>query len=90
MLHLTSVDLKKAKIETLAIPVSEDKDIHEDGLIKVVIKKAMKLKEFNGKKDEVVTLYDLPDVKAQRVVLYGLGKVEKIDREALRSRVARW
>jgi leucyl aminopeptidase len=85
MLHLTSVDLKKAKIETLAIPVSEDKDIHEDGLIKAVIKKAMKLKEFNGKRDEVVTLFDPSDVNAQRVVLCGLGKVEKIDREALRS-----
>ena len=85
MLHLTSVDLKKAKIETLAIPVSEDKDIHQDGLITAVIEKAMKMKEFNGKKDEVVILYDLPDISAQRVVLHGLGKVEKIDREALRS-----
>ena len=85
MLHLTSVDLKKTKIETLAIPVSEDKDIHEDSLIKAVIRKAMKLKEFNGKKDEVVTLYNLPDVNAQRIFLRGLGKVEKIDREALRS-----
>jgi leucyl aminopeptidase len=85
MLHLTSVDLKKAKIETLAIPVAEDKDIHVDGSIKAVIKKAMKLKEFNGKKDEVVTLYDPPEINTQRVVLHGLGKVEKIDRETLRS-----
>ncbi|UCG05212.1 MAG: leucyl aminopeptidase [Desulfobacterales bacterium] len=85
MLHLTSVDLKKAKIETLAIPVCEDKDIHDDKLIKALIKKAMKLKEFNGKKDQGVTLYDLPDVNARRVVLQGLGKLEKIDCEALRS-----
>jgi leucyl aminopeptidase len=85
MLHLTSLDLKKSKIETLAIPVCEDESIHDDPVIRAVIKNALRLKEFNGKKDEVVTLHDPPDVKAQRVVLHGLGKVEKIDREALRS-----
>ena len=49
-----------------------------------MIKKALELKEFNAKKDETVTLYDVPDIKAQRVILRGLGKFEKIDREALR------
>jgi leucyl aminopeptidase len=85
MLRLTSADLKKTKIETLTIPVCEDKDIHNDPIFKAVIKKALKLKEFNGKKDEVVTLYDLPEMNAQRVILSGLGKLEKIDQEALRS-----
>jgi leucyl aminopeptidase len=85
MLHLTSLDLKKSKIETLAIPVCEDESIHGDPLIRAVIKNALRLKEFNGKKDEVVTLYDPSDVNAQRVILHGLGKVEKIDRETLRS-----
>ena len=30
MLQLTSVDLKKEKIETLIVPVCEDKAIHTD------------------------------------------------------------
>ena len=85
MLHLKSINLKKQKIETLAIPVCEDKDIHEEPVIKAVIKKALKLKEFSGKKDEGLTLYDLPDIQAQRVMLYGLGELEKIDRESLRT-----
>lgn len=84
MLQLTSMDLKKAKIETLAIAVCEDEVIHDDPLIETVIKKALELKEFNGKKDEIVTLYDVPDIRAQRVILRGLGKFEKINREALR------
>jgi leucyl aminopeptidase len=63
----------------------EDKDIYNDPIIKAVIKKGLKLKEFNGKKDEVVTLYDLPEMNAQRVILSGLGKLEKLDQEALRS-----
>ena len=85
MLRLSSIDLKKTKMATLAIAVCEDKDIHDDPLIAAVIKKALQLKEFNGKKDEAITLYDVPDIKAQRVILQGLGKLEKIDREALRS-----
>jgi leucyl aminopeptidase len=85
MLHLKSADLKKQKIEALAIPVCEDKDIHENPLIKAVIKKALQLDEFSGKKDESVTLYDLPEIKARRAVLIGLGKLENLDLETLRS-----
>jgi len=85
MLHLKSVNLKRQKIETLAIPVCEDKDIHLDPAIKIVIKKAFKLNEFNGKKDEEVTFYDISEINARRVMLIGLGKLETIDREKLRT-----
>ena len=85
MLHLKSADLKKQSIETLAIPVCEDENIHADPLIQAVIQKALTLKEFGGKKDEKITLYDLPDIKVRRVTLYGLGKIEKLDREKLRK-----
>ncbi len=85
MLQLKSVDLKKAKIETLAIPVCEDKDIHDNRTISSLIKEAKKLKEFKGKKDDEVTFYNPPDIKAERVVFLGLGKHEKVDLEALRS-----
>jgi len=85
MLHLKSVDLKQQKIETLAIPVCEDKDIHDDPVILAVIKKALQLNEFDGKKDQGVTLYDLPEMKAQRVMLIGLGKIENLEPETLRA-----
>jgi leucyl aminopeptidase len=85
MLHLKSADLKKQPIEILAIPVCEDKDIHEDPLIKAVVQKALVLKEFSAKNDEQVTLYDVPDIKARRIIMWGLGKSEKLDLEALRS-----
>jgi leucyl aminopeptidase len=85
MLRVASIDLKKTKIDTIAIPVCEDKDIHDDSAVKAVIKKACMLNEFSGKKDETVTLYDVQDLKARRIILWGLGKLEKIDHEALRS-----
>jgi len=85
MLTVKSADLKKTKIDTLAVPVCEDKNIYHDPGLKAVIKKAFSLKEFKGEKDETVTLYDLPEIKARRVIFRGLGKLEKIDREALRT-----
>ena len=85
MLRLTSIDLAKLKTDILAIAVCEDKDIHDDPVIEAVVRNALKLKEFNAKKSEFVTLYDLPGIKSQRVILWGLGVHEKIDREALRS-----
>jgi len=85
MLRLRHVDLKKEKIQILAVPVCEDANLHHDPALTTVIKKAKKLKEFNGKKDDEVTLYDLPEIKAQRVMLIGLGKCVQVDLETLRS-----
>jgi leucyl aminopeptidase len=58
-------------------------------LIKAVVQKALALKEFSGKKDEEVTLYDAPDLKARRVIMLGIGKAEKLDLEAWRSMAGR-
>ena len=88
-LHLKSADLTKQKIEILAIPVCEDKDIHEDLTIQNIIKKALELDEFSGKKDESVILYDLPHIKVKRVLLAGLGKHETLDCDILRKMAGR-
>jgi len=85
MLHLKSVDLKKARIESLVIPVCEDKNIHEDKTILSLIRNAKKVKTFNGDKDDEVILYNLSEVKARIIFFLGLGKIEKLDMESLRT-----
>ena len=85
MLSVKASDLKKTRIDTMAVPVCQDKNIYKDTGIKAAAKRALSLKEFKGKRDETVTLYDLPGIKARRVFFWGLGKFEKIDREALRT-----
>ncbi len=85
MLHLTSLDLKKDKVETLAIGECEDKSIHTDPAVNVILKKAKTLKEFSAKKGEAVTLYDPAGINAKRVIVCGLGKHKKINLEDLRS-----
>jgi leucyl aminopeptidase len=85
MLHLTSLDLKKDKVETLAIGECEDKSIHTDPTVNVILRKAKTLKEFSGKKGQEVTLYDPAGISAKRVMVYGLGKHKKVNLEVLRS-----
>jgi leucyl aminopeptidase len=85
MLHLTSLDLKKDKVETLAIGESENKSIHTDPTVTAILKKAKSLKEFGGKKGQEVILYDPAGIKAMRVIVFGLGKQKTIDLEALRG-----
>jgi len=89
MIHLKSVDLKKEKIESLIIPVCEDMDVFDDKNIVSLIRKAKKIKEFKGDKDEEVTLYNLPEVKAERVIFMGIGKLEKVDMDPLRTMVGK-
>ncbi|MBU4414592.1 MAG: hypothetical protein KJ976_05750, partial [Proteobacteria bacterium] len=85
MLGLKSIDLKKVKTETLAIPVCEDKNIHDDKIISSLITRAKKLEEFKGDSGEEVIFYSLPEIKANRIILMGLGKLEKLNAESLRA-----
>ena len=85
MLKLTPVDLKKEKIETLIVPVCEDKVIHTDKTVSGLIRKAKRLKEFKGASKEEVTFYNPSEIKAERITFMGIGKQDKIDFENLRS-----
>lgn len=85
MLGLKAVDLKTQKIDTLIVPVCADKKIHDDRVIKAIIQKTLKLKEFKAEKGDVVTLYDFKGLAAERIICVGLGKLKKIDQEILRS-----
>jgi len=85
MIRLKSVDLKKEKVESLVIPVCEDQNVFDDKIIISLIRKAKKIGEFKGDKDDEVVFYNLPEVKTERVIFMGLGKLEKIDTEALRA-----
>jgi len=85
MLFLKHADLTRDKIEILAIPVCEDKEIYEDKIISALVKEARKIKEFTGKKGDALTLYNLPRISSPRVLFWGLGKIEKIKPESLRA-----
>lgn len=85
MVQLKAVDLVKDQTEALIVPVCENKNIHDSKTIQTLVTRAKKLKEFSGKKDDSVTLYDPAKLAAQRVILVGLGKTDEIDTESLRA-----
>ncbi|QTA92800.1 leucyl aminopeptidase [Desulfonema magnum] len=85
MLELKSVNLIKDKIETLVIPVCEDKEIHDNQTIVSVVKKAKKIRAFKGEKDQEVIFHDSTQINAERIIFLGLGKFEKTDAEVLRT-----
>ena len=84
MIELKSIDMQTTTVSTLAIPVCEDAEIHDDALTPLTAI-ARKLKDFSGKEDEELMLYPLPAPKIERILFLGLGKCEKIDMERLRT-----
>jgi leucyl aminopeptidase len=84
MLYLRAIDIKRHRIQTLCIPVCEDRRIHSDPVVSALVKRALALAEFQGKKDQEVTLHQPPGCAAERVIFRGLGKAERLDAEKLR------
>ncbi len=81
---MNTLDLENEKTEMIAIPVCEDKNIHTDKAIAALVKKAQKMKEFKGEKDDALLFYDLKEVGAPRVLFLGLGAADETDAEAWR------
>ncbi|MEW6670613.1 MAG: leucyl aminopeptidase [Thermodesulfobacteriota bacterium] len=85
MLAFASADLQKTAVETLIVPVCMDKDIHTDRTIVATLKKVKQFKEFSGEKDQEIVIYNPSGLEANRVVFWGLGKLDEIDPETLRA-----
>ncbi len=85
MLNLISIDFNKIRIDTLVIPVCEDKDIHTRPGVLSIIKKAAAYDDFKGRKDEDIIFYNPSGINAERIILLGIGKFEKIDVDTFRS-----
>lgn len=83
--ELISLDIKTDPIQTLVIPVCEDRSIHDDRAVAALCRKAMGLAEFGGKKDESLLWYDRAETSAQRILFLGLGPADKLTPEILRA-----
>ncbi len=85
MLELKTVNLKRSKVATLVVPVCEDGDIHNDGILKKLAADAKAKAEFKGKTGDNMTFFQPEGTRIERVVLFGLGKRENLDAETLRA-----
>ena len=85
MLEFKTVNLKRARVETLAVPVCEDGDLHSDQTLKSLAAAAKAKAEFKGKTGDCVTLFQPAGTKIERAVLFGVGKSEDLQAETLRA-----
>ena len=84
MLQLSTIDPVKSKLTALAIPVAEDKNLHNNRKVNALVKKSKEFKEFKGAKDDTITYYEPHGFNSQRVILIGVGKVDEITLDGLR------
>lgn len=85
MLKLLSGEIGKQKTQCLVVPVCENAGIHDDPAISSLIEETMQIKEFTGKKDDTVMLYNPANDKWERILFFGIGKRENIDAESFRN-----
>lgn len=85
MLSFTTVDPCKTALPVLAVAVCEDQDIHATDVISQLAQTALGFEEFQGRSEEMLALYRLPEVAAVRVFFFGLGKSADVSAESLRA-----
>ena len=76
MLELKTVNLKRTRVETLAVPVCEDGDLHKDQTVKALVAAAKAKAEFKGKAGDRLTLFQPAGTKIERAVFFGVGRAQ--------------
>jgi leucyl aminopeptidase len=85
MLKLRSLKFTKTIVPTLAIPVCSDEPLFSDEGLSPIVETALQYPEFSGKQKQTLTLYTPAGIKAERVVLIGLGPRKEVQGESLRT-----
>jgi len=82
---VSSSKIEEKQVEMLIVPVCEDADIHPAAFMPELMRQAGSLKEFKGADGEDVAFFAPSGVRAAQVMIIGLGKKDKIDREVFRK-----
>jgi leucyl aminopeptidase len=82
---VSSSKIEEKQVEMLIIPVCEDADIHPADVVPELIRQARTLKEFKGADNDGVVFFSPPGVRADQVMIVGLGKKDKMDGELFRN-----
>ncbi len=85
MFELQTINLKRAAVDTLVVPVCEDREIHSDSSVKSLIDAAKATATFNGKKGEQASLFQPTGTAITRAYFFGLGKAETLNGESFRA-----
>jgi leucyl aminopeptidase len=89
MIKLQSVNFKTDPMETLVIPVCEDRQLHENKTITALVAEAEKFQEFTGEKNDEIIFYSFPEINTGHILFLGLGKFKDLTTGALRELAGR-
>jgi leucyl aminopeptidase len=85
MITFTSVSLNKSKIDILAVPQCENRDIHDHPILKKILTTAGSLEEFSGGPEQTIMLLNPEGTRTRRCVCLGLGPAEDITADRMRT-----
>jgi len=89
MIKLISSALGRIKTETLIIPVCPDQELYPTPSIQSLVRQALGIKTFAGKKGDELILHRPQGVGAERVVFLGVGPQAELSLEQLRLTAGR-
>ncbi len=89
MLKFSDVKVGDIKTDALIILLCEDADINYEKNRLRLIEDAFLLNEFSGKAEEDIIFYSYKETAATRIILTGIGKLEKTNPEIIRSAVGK-
>lgn len=84
MIAFTSVSLAKSKIEMLAVPDCEDREINRQPNVKKALAAARSLEEYSGGHKEQIMLLNPEGTRTRRCLCVGLGNGEGITSDRMR------
>jgi len=85
MIELKTARFQNIKTDALIIPVCEDTDIHPAGNTILFPNNLSEYKEFAGKEGDKISFYGKQDIKADRMIFFGIGKLSDITEETFRK-----
>ncbi|MHA2089929.1 MAG: leucyl aminopeptidase [Candidatus Kariarchaeaceae archaeon] len=91
-MKISAIDglIESQDVDGIILGMDEGQTVKSASLrIKADLDTPLSLGDFSGKEKEIMVLYNIPSVNAERVVLVGLGKSEEVNHETIRIAAAK-
>ncbi len=89
MIKLVTTDPTRIKTGLLVIMACKDVDIYEHPRLVATIQQSRRLSEFSGSRSEEIILYHPAGYAAERLMIVGLGEVQTLHPDDLRTAVGK-
>jgi len=85
MIKLVTTDPTRIKSNLLVIAACKDANVYEHPRLVATIQQTRRLSEFSGNRGDEIVLYNPPGFTTDRLMIVGLGDLERLNAEILRT-----